>query len=253
MLGDILAADAFALFLVFTRMGTALMLMPGVGDGTVSPRIRLLLSLFLAFLTTPLIAETLPAPPESVFGLGFLLVGEVIVGLILGLSARLLMAAVDVAGTIISYHLSLANAQAFNPMMASQGSLVGSFLTLTALVLIFATNLHHLFFLAIRDSYTVFVPGEIPPMADAADMIARLVANSFLIGAQMSAPFLIIGLVFYLGLGLLARLMPQVQIFFIAIPIQIILGFLIFSLVLSGIMLFWLGEFEASLFRYLAP
>jgi flagellar biosynthetic protein FliR len=253
VLAGLLAAEVFAFLLVFTRIGAALMVLPGIGDGFVPPRIRLLLALLLAFLVTPPLAGSLPGAPDQPVMLATLLAGEVVTGLFLGLVARLLMTAVDVAGTIIAYSLSLANAQFFNPAMAGQGSLPSAFLTMLGLVLLFVTNLHHLMIMAVVDSYSVFPAGDWLPIGDAADMISRLVARSFMIGVQMAAPFIAIGLIFYLGLGLLARLMPQVQIFFIAIPIQVMLGTAMLALTLSAIMLYWLRGFEDSLIGFLAP
>ena len=72
-------------------------------------------------------------------------------------------------------------------------------------------------------------------------------ADSFTLGIQIAAPFLVIAFVFYVMMGLLARLMPQMQVFFIAIPLQILLCFFIFSSVLSGIMLWFLTQFSARL------
>ena len=253
MLGSLLLEDVFAFMLVFTRLGSALLIMPGIGDGIVPPRIRLLLALLIAFSVTPVLSAGLPGMPENVIVLFVLLFGEIVIGLLLGLLARLLVTALDVAGVIISFSIGLANAQAFNPAMAAQGSLVGGLLTMLALVLIFVADLHHLMIMAIVDSYSLFPAGTLPPMGDAADMVAQMVARSFLIGAQIAGPFIAIGLVFYLGMGLLARLMPQVQIFFIAIPVQIMLGVLIMAITLSAAMLYWMRQFQDTYVGLLTP
>jgi flagellar biosynthetic protein FliR len=253
MLGTLLSTELFAFLLVFTRLSSAVMVMPGIGDGFVSPRIRLMLALTIAALVTPTLATDLPALPDSPVALFVLLGGEIVIGLAIGLIARLLMTAVDVAGQILAFNLSLANAFVFNPAMAAQGSLPGAFLTILALVLIFATDLHHLMLRAAVDSYGVFPPGTLPPMGDMADMVSTIVARSFAIGLQMAAPFVAVGLVFYLGLGVLSRLMPQMQVFFVAIPAQIMVGFVIMALTLSAAMLFWLDHFQSSLVGILAP
>ena len=95
----------------------------------------------------------------------------------IGLIARLLLTAVDVAGQIISFNLSLANAFVFNPTMAAQGSLPGAFMTVLALVLIFAADLHHLMLRAAVDSYGVFPPGTLPPMGDLAETVTTIVSR----------------------------------------------------------------------------
>jgi flagellar biosynthesis protein FliR len=118
--------------------------------------------------------------------------------------------------------------------------------------LIFAADLHHLVIAALNDSYTLFQPGEIPLLGDVAALTTRTVAAAFRIGIQLSAPFLVFGLLFNLGLGVLARLMPQMQVFFVGLPLSILLGFLILFLVVATMMTTFLGSVEDVL-RELAP
>ncbi len=253
MLGQLLTGQVFDLLLVFVRVGAALMVLPGIGDVYVTPRIRLMLALAIALLTLPMVQPALPALPDQPIGLVVLVAGEILIGLFIGLIPRLLLTAIDIAGMIVSFNLSLANASVFNPATSAQGSLVGAFLTTLALVLIFVTDLHHLMLVAVVDSFSLFPVGGMPPSGDLAEVVTRLVARSFTIGVQIAAPFIVIGLIFYLGLGLIARLMPQVQIFFVAIPIQVMLGLLVMSLTLSAAMLFWLRAFQDGLAGYLRP
>lgn len=251
MLATLLTGEAFSFLLVFARVGAALMVLPGIGDSYVPSRIRLLLALLVTALILPPLVPALPPVPASPLLLVVLVGGEILVGLFFGLVARLLLSALEIAGTIISMQASLANAFVFNPAMASQGTLLGAFLTMLGLLLIFLTDLHHLMLLAIADSYSVFPPGALPPIGDMAEAVTRLVAHSFRIGLQLSAPFLVIGITFYLGLGLLSRLMPQIQIFFIAMPLQIAAGLVVTVLTVSAIMLFWLARFQDGLIGFL--
>ncbi|NNG03338.1 MAG: flagellar biosynthetic protein FliR [Inquilinus sp.] len=253
MLSPLIAAQLFPLLLIFVRVGAALMLLPGIGDSTVPPRMRLVLALALTLLVAPPLTPLMPPPPDSPLALALLIGGETVVGLFLGLIVRLLLTAVDVAGTVVSFQLSLANAFVFNPAMAAQGSLVSNFFTTLGVLLILLTDLHHAMLTGIVDSYMVFAPGGTPPAGDLADAVARQVAASFGIGLRMAAPFLVIGLIFYLGLGLMARLMPQIQVFFIAIPAQVLLGFAILGLTLSAAMLYWLDAVAMALMSFPKP
>lgn len=244
MLAELLSQDIFVIFLVFARTGSALMLMPGFGETYVSPRIRLLLALAISMLVTPVVADTLPPMPSAPAALILLLSGEILIGLFLGAIGRILMAALNTAGTVISFQSGMANAFAFDPVVAQQASLPALFLTTTGLLLIFVTNLHHVMLRAMVDSYTVFTPGVMPPIDDMSQVIARLVANSFILGVQLAGPFIAVGLVFYLGVGLLNRLMPQVHMFFIALPMQILFGILVLSLTISALMMWFLDRFQ---------
>ena len=253
MLASLLSGEVYEFMLVFIRVGAALSVLPGFGDAMITPRIRLLLALLLTVLITPIVGPTLPPVPGSPLGLALLAFGEILIGLLLGWIARFLVSAVEIGGMMIAFSISLANAQVFNPAFASQGSVVGTFLTITALALIFVSDMHHLMLMGVIDSYTLFLPGEIPPLGDVAELVTRLVAESFLIGAKIAAPFIFVGLIFYLGVGLLSRLMPQVKIFFIAIPVQVLLGTLVLAIVMSAVMLFWLRSFQDGLMMVIAP
>jgi flagellar biosynthetic protein FliR len=100
---------------------------------------------------------------------------------------------------------------------------------------------------AIYDSYMVFSPTDPLMFDDAAQMAVKSVGAAFVIGVQMSAPFIVFGLVFNIGLGLLSRLMPQLQVFFIAMPAQIGLGLVLLAVLLTMMMGWYLTHFEAEL------
>ncbi|MBZ0218688.1 MAG: flagellar biosynthetic protein FliR, partial [Fimbriimonadaceae bacterium] len=120
------------------------------------------------------------------------------------------------------------------------------FLSMTAIAVIFVTDLHHLLIVAIVESYTMFQPGNLIPLGDFAEMATRTVANSFRVAIQIAAPFLAFGLLFYLGVGVLARLMPQVQVFFVIMPVNILLGFILFALLLSVMVKMFIEHFEST-------
>ena len=224
MFEELLPQEFFAIFLVFVRIGSAVMLLPGLGDPYVSPRIRLLFALLLAFLVTPTVRQFLPPLPESVIVLVLLLLGETVIGIFLGGLTRLIMAAMTTAGMIIASMSSLANALVEDPSAAQQGSIAGSFLSMVALLLIFVLDLHHVLLRGLVGSYELFLPGAALPVGDFSEVVTRTVSASFLLSFQISAPFVVVGLIFYLGIGLLSRLMPQVQTFFVALPLQVVMG-----------------------------
>lgn len=248
-----LPAQFYAFFLVFARMGSAVMLMPGIGEGLVSTRVRLTFALLLAFIVLPAVQPVLPPMPATVPGLTLLVAGEVLIGFFIGSIARIALLLLETAGFIISMQIGLASAQAFNPSLGTQGSLPGAFLGTLGLLMIFVTNLHHLFLLGLVDSYTIFQPGMALPLGDFSHEITRMVADGFRVALQISAPLLVIGTLFYCGLGILSRLMPQLQIFFVALPVQLTLGLFLFSLILSAAMMWFLRYYESVLTRFLSP
>ncbi len=253
MLEELLTLNLFGFFLIFTRVGTALALMPGFSAGFVPVRIRLGSALAISFLMAPMLISDLPVRPPTIAAMGILIVGEFLVGLFFGVLARILVGALQTAGTIISYMSSMANAMIQDPIADQQSSTVASFLLIMATVLIFTADMHHVMLLAVADSYTLIVPGANLPMGDIVEVIARRVADSFALGLRLSVPFVIIALTYYVGLGLLGRLMPQLQVFFFGLPFQIGLQIWVLAITITGIMLVFLQKFEESFESFILP
>ena len=253
MLQDLLPAEVFAYLLVFARIGTTIALLPGFGETYVSPRIRLLLALAITVMLTPIVADSLPALPASPATLVMLVVGEALIGLFIGAVARVLYSALATGGAFLAFMSGLANALLFNPMLSDQGALPGIFLSVLGLLLIFVTDTHHLMLMALLDSYMLFAPGGALPVGDFADVLAQLLAGSFRMGLQIAAPFLLYGLVFYVGMGLLARLMPQMPIFFVALPVQILLGMGVMLITFPAALLWFLNYYQTTFSRILLP
>ncbi len=253
LLPELLPQEIFAYLLVFCRVGAAMTVLPGVGEAFVSPRFRLLLALVIAVVMTPPLADRLPGLPSTPLELALLIAGEMVYGFFIGTVARFLISALVMAGTIISFLSGFSAAQLFNPMLADQGALSAVFLSLAGLLIVFATDTHHLLFRAIAESYDLFVPGRAPDLADMADMLSQVMARSFTLAMQLAAPFIVVAVMFYTGLGLIARLMPQMPVFFVILPLQIVFGLFILFLSVTGILMWFLDRFEGSLTTFFVP
>jgi flagellar biosynthetic protein FliR len=233
---QILPELSLAFLLIFARIGTLTMLLPALGERSFPVRVRLAVALLLTLVFYPMASTFYPTPLGATPAVIGLLIGEIAIGIVLGIAGRLMLAALQTAGTIIAQQLGLGFVTSLDPSQGQQGALLGTFMTLLAIALIFATDVHHLVIAALGHSYQIFRPGEFPDTGDAAKYAADLAAGSFKIAVQISAPVLIFGLIFNVGLGVLARLMPQMQVFFIAMPASILLGFAVLALVLSAMM-----------------
>lgn len=247
-----LPALAAAFLLVFARIGTMVMLLPGLGELSVPTRVRLTIALVLTAILLPLHRNAYPLDLRSLGPVLLTLGQEILIGAVLGLTARLTMSALHVAGSVIAQQVGLGFVTAVDPHQGQQSVIVGNFLTVLAVTLIFATDMHHLVLAALNDSYTLFRPGEVPLSGDIAALVTRTIAAAFRVGIQLAAPLLVFALLFNLGLGILARLMPQMQVFFVAMPLSILGGFLILLLALGAMMGLFLGHLEGVL-RELAP
>jgi len=247
-----LPALAAAYLLIFARIGTMLMLLPGLGELSVPPRMRLSAALALAILIMPLHRDAYRIDLTQLTPALTMLGEELLIGALLGLTARLTIGALQVTGSIVAQQLGLGFVTAVDPTQGQQGVLVGNFLTMTGVMLVFATDLHYLAITALDDSYVLFAPGTVPLSGDMAAHITSIVAGAFRIGVQLSAPFLAFGLLFNLGLGILSRLMPQMQVFFVGVPLSILVGLMLLLLVIGIMMTTFLGHVEGVMHE-LAP
>src|SRR6201995_1311243 len=230
--------------LVFSRVGAMVMLLPAIGEMGVPSRVRLVLALAL----TPQVQNNYPAiSPQSTMALFIMLAQEITAGVLVGAMARIIMSALQVAGYLIATQTGLAYAQTLDPTQNTQGAVVGNFMMLLGTTLIFLTNLHHMAIGAIAGSYRMLPPGGHLPTGDMAQLVIQLTSSSFALGFQLAAPFLVFGFAVYAGLGVLARLMPQLQIFFVAVPLNIMCGFLIMLALLGSLMTVFLTYYANSM------
>ena len=230
-----LPALAAAFLLTFARVGTMVMLLPGVGELNLPARVRLTIALVLTAILLPSHQKAYTVDLTALAPVLTMLFQELVIGAVLGLTARLAISALQVAGSVVAQQLGLGFVTAIDPTQNQQGMLVGNFLTLVGIMLIFATNLHHLVIAAMNDSYTIFQPGEMPLVGDAA---ARHPHRRDRIPHRHSAFGAVFGvrIAVQSGLGRLSRLMPQMQVFFIGLPLSILLGLLLLVLVIGAMM-----------------
>lgn len=185
-------------------------------------------------------------------GLAMLVARETIAGIMIGSMARLIMSALDVAGSLIATQTGLAFAQSFNPAVSSQTTVVSTFLSLLGAMLVFESGPHHLAISAIRGSYDLLPPAGDLMTGNMAELAIRMVSGSFALGLQLSAPFILFGFLIYVALGVLSRLMPQLQAFFLAMPINILSGFVLLNLFLGAMTTAFL-DFFATEMRAFSP
>ena len=247
-----LPATAAAFLLIFARIGTMVMVLPGLGETAVPVRVRLVSALALTAVLFPLHRGDFDIDLRALGPLIVMLGKELLIGAILGMTVRLAVSGLQVAGSVVAQQMGLGFVTAVDPTQGQQGAIVGNFLTLLGMTLLFATDLHHLMIAALHDSYRLFRPGEVPLTGDIAAMTTQTIASAFRLGVQLSAPFIVFGLLFNFGLGVLSRLMPQMQVFFVGLPLSILIGFVILILVLGTMMTVYLGYIEGVL-RQLAP
>lgn len=240
------ANQVYAAGLIFARLGAMLMLMPGVGDTTVPPRIRLGFAFLMTLTLMPVIAPALPVP-GTVGSLAANVIKEVLIGLMIGSILRLFMSSLAAAGEVISIQTTLAFAQTAAPGQAAPSTSLGAFLAVLGVTLVMATDLHHMFLAAMVRSFTLFPFERAIPVEDSVQLAIQTVAGSFRLGIQLAAPVIVFSLIFNIATGLVGRVMPQFQVFFVATPLIVLLGLSIFALSLGVIGTVWVSRYRELL------
>ena len=237
--------------LVFARTGSMVMLLPAIGEAGIPSRVRLALALAVSFAMTPVVAHLYPQEmPQSVMAFGLMLSQEITAGVLVGLMSRIIMSVLSVAGAVIAMQTGLSYAQSIDPSMGEQAAIVGNLLSMLGAVLIFATDLHHLAIGAIQGSYTLIPPGASLPTGDMAELAVRLVSGSFGLGLQLAAPFIVFAFAVNAATGVLARMMPQLQVFFVAMPINVLAGFMLMMLLIGSMMTVFLNFYATQMANF---
>jgi flagellar biosynthetic protein FliR len=238
--------------LVFARTGAIMMLLPALGEGGIPSRVRLVLALAVTVALAPTVQHFYQTQaPSNTLQLGLLIAQEATAGLLIGGMSRVIMSSLQIGGYLIATQTGLAYAQTVDPTQHDQGAVIGNFFSLMGAVLIFSTDLHHVAIGAIAGSYKMIPPGTALPTGDMAELTIRLVSASFVLGFQLAAPFLVFGFALYAALGILARLMPQLQVFFVAMPINILFGFVLLSLLIGSMMTLFLNFYAQQMGAFL--
>lgn len=250
MLNDILTFDIYRFFMIFSRIGAAVMLLPGFSGKLIPARGKILLALAMTLLLLPLAGGMYPPQPRDLGALLRMIGSEALIGIYLGTLAQVLLSSLHVAGTFIGTQIGLTNAFSFDFVAEQQSATLTALLTNMALVAIFATDLHHLMIQAMFESYAIFQPGMPMPLGDFTETLSHLMADSFGFAVKLSAPILAFGLFFYVALGLMSRLSPQIQVFFVALPLQVLGGLWMLMVAIPLMISLFLRWFEAGLLPF---
>jgi flagellar biosynthetic protein FliR len=231
--------------MIFARIGAVLLMLPGVGESYVPPRIRLSLALVVSLALWPVVSASLPALPATIGGMAGWIIREVLVGLAIGALLRMFLTALATAGEVVALQTTLAFAQTTNPTQASPGSTLSAFLMILGTTLIFATNTHHLFIAGLVGSYDLIAPVRPLVTGDFTAMAVRTVADAFTLGVQLAAPVVVFAIIFNIASGLVGRVMPAFQVYFAAAPLSIILGLSVFALSLGVLGTVFIDRYRA--------
>ena len=246
----LLSLELYHFLFVFARLGGAFLFMPFYASVYIPARVRLIFALTLAVMLTPVLSGQMPLPPENVPELFRMLLIEITVGVFLGLFPFFLMTAIDLVGVNASMATSFSNATLLDPQTNVQSTVLTGFLTLCALQLIVTTDLYQILLGAVLASYEIFPVGEALLSGDMMQVLAKALSAAFTYGFQIGSPFIIMIILIYSSMGVMSRLMPQLNIIFIVMPLQVYLGLALLMVSLSVMMWWFLDFFRNNLLHF---
>lgn len=234
-----LPAWAFAGMMLVARLGTACMLLPGIGEMELPMTMRAGFVVVFTALLLPVLASAMPVPPSYVPHLFAMMLAEVITGLWLGWLTRLLLLALPMAGQIIATSVGMTNVLQSDAMLGAGTSALARLLGLAAPVLVLATGLYAWPLEALVGSYRLIPAGQVLPVGDTTAAYVVAFADAFRFALQLAGPFLMVAVLFHVALGVLGRLVPQLQTYFAAMPGQILGGLLLLGLLARAMVSTW--------------
>jgi flagellar biosynthetic protein FliR len=235
--------------LVFIRASAMLAAMPMFSDRSVPVRVRIGLGLLLGLILTPVLpAQSLGGEHWLVY-VGYAL-REAMVGLLLGFVAKTLFWGVQFAGQVISFQMGFALANVLDPDSRQQVPLISRFKYLVALMFLLVLDGHYMFLAAFKRSFDLIPVGQATVSGPLGEYLIRVTSGVFVVGVKIGAPVMIGLLLTNVAMALMARTVPQMNIFIVAFPIGIAVGFFI---LIIGIPAFFkifgsfLGQLERDL------
>jgi flagellar biosynthetic protein FliR len=233
-----------AFFLIFLRVGAIMMTVPLFGSKNIPVLLKAGLLLSISIVLFPIIKlDHIPFLTEIMpFGLGVM--GEIILGVTIGLSVRLLFAGIQLAGQLAGFQMGLAIVNVMDPQTSAQVPILAQFNNLIAMLVFLAINAHHWFLRSLVESFRLVPPFNFTFNYSLVEHLIMLGSNMFIIALKIGAPIIATMLITSVALGLIARTVPQMHIFIVAMPLKILIGLLILSLTAP-----YLSSFLHQVFR----
>ena len=211
-------------FFVLVRVGAILFSIPFLDTRNIPTLVKAGLAIAVSLLIVPQINPANRPAIDNVVQMSLGLAGELAVGLIIGLTVQLFFAGIQLAGQMGGFQMGFAIANVVDPASSLQIPLLAQFLNLFAMLVFMVLNIHHYFIRALVEGFELIPLWGAHFNGDLMQLIVQLAANAFILAVKIGAPVMIALLLSSVALGLMARTVPQMQIFIVAMPLKIILG-----------------------------
>jgi flagellar biosynthetic protein FliR len=230
-------APAFAL--VLARVGPAMALLPGVGEAVAPAAVRIGLALSITILLMPELQPMMPPVPAAGLSMALMVAGEVVTGLWFGWITRMIALALPICAQFIGYLIGLSSVLQPDSELGAQSGALGKLFEMAAPVLLLGSGLYRLPLTALHGLFQLIPPGHILPIGDTTEIAIHAVATGFSLALQLAAPFVVIAIVWNISMGLIARIVSRMQIYFVSMPGQIMAGLALLMITVNAIILAW--------------
>ena len=233
-------------FLIFLRVGAIMMFIPVFDSRNIPVLFKAGLAFSVSILLFPILKlDNIPFITSAIpFGIG--VIGEIMMGAVIGLSVRLIFAGIQLAGQLAGFQMGLAIANVMDPVTSAQVSIIAQLNNLMAMLIFLTINAHHMFLRALAESFRLIPPFDVQFSNSLIEHLISLSGNMFIIAIKVGAPVIVALLLTSVAFGLIARTVPQMNIFLVAMPIQIVVGLLFLAFALPYLLLFFRQIFNES-------
>jgi flagellar biosynthetic protein FliR len=237
-----------AYLVIFLRVSAILFVAPVFDNRSIPILFKAGLALSISLLLYPVVQLNTDAAFENIFRFAFWVGAEIALGVVIGMSVKMFFTGIQLAGQFAGFQMGLAIANVMDPSTSAQMPILAQFKNLFAMLIFLVTNAHHWFFRALVESFTLVPPFQIQVHDNLFAAVMAMAANIFIIAIKIGAPVMGAMLITSVAFGMLARTVPQMNVFIVAMPVKILLGLIFLSISLPYIAAF-LGERFAYLGR----
>jgi flagellar biosynthetic protein FliR len=216
--------------LIMMRVSPILFMMPILSSSAMPTLLKISLMLAVSLLLLPLVKIDLRLFPSDPYQFGLFMIAELMVGFVLGLSINLIFAGIQLAGELAGYQMGLAMATILDPQSGMDTTLIAQFYYLLGLLIFLSIDGHHWFFRALFQSFSVLSPGEFHLKMGLYHHFLKLSAKMFIIAIKMIAPIMAVLIFTQIALGMIAKMVPQLNVLMTSFPLTICLGLIFLGL-----------------------
>lgn len=220
-----------------------MMTVPLFGSKSIPAPIKAGLLLSISFVLFPILNLDVSASPTEVIPFGLGIICEILLGISIGLSVRLLFAGIQLAGQLVGFQMGLAIVNVMDPQSSAQVPILAQFNNLVAMLVFLAINAHHWFLRALVESFNMVPLFNFSLTHSLINQLIMIAGNMFVVAIKIGAPIIATMLITSVAFGLVARTVPQMHIFIIAMPLKILVGLLVLSLTMPYLTSFLKGLF----------